>query len=557
MSLFKKNPKNEESNNENVQQVESVDDSVVTSSLEQNQDIAEQKKAKTKKFQTEELEEPKPVEHKRIVLEKPKPVDASKIRPKKFISSSLALNIKIYNNYIDYIPSDFNDKMVKKLFIKKQLCNLPKDAKLSLELHPDDVERNLKVIVSVDKYFRNGVLVKQKRIFKPFYIIGFQTYALLVVTEKPRESQYRVNNIHNFAYREAQKIRGKKLSSRRLDPKKSNYLIEEDFIRARETKNWYIQQYVEKLNKMSNVQWECIPECSLNWTTKILQIKLYIKVSKIKNDIKQSKTVYADQFRVKLNNVLDFVNSKNKIIDIDTIMYLVALNAMYKSVKIFSYNTLYETYKILCSTLLEKGYVLKDISATNLSSLKIVDFSKHFFCKKIMFNDRLLHIMNLMSSHEEYYRMKYALTVQKNPNLLYSDFIVTEFKSKVVNELSTIIKNQESDYWNKKLIELDEINKKSSNQNKDFYINNFNVLDFSNHKYKNVEEFLMGVIKENKDEITRISKLGEEILRIDENPRFNQKELNEIRKASKKIDDEYKSLFNKSKSKSKKDKLYI
>ena len=97
MSLFKKNPKNEESNNENVQQVESVDDSVVTSSLEQNQDIAEQKKPKTKKFQTEELEEPKPVEHKRIVLEKPKPVDASKIRPKKFISSSLVLNIKIYN----------------------------------------------------------------------------------------------------------------------------------------------------------------------------------------------------------------------------------------------------------------------------------------------------------------------------------------------------------------------------------------------------------------------------------------------------------------------------
>ena len=492
----------------------------------------------------------------RVIIEKPKEIDVAKIKPKKFINTSLCLNVKIYNSYIDYTPSDFTQKLVKDLFIDRRNSNIPAKAKINLELTPNDVEKNLKVVVSIDQFYKNGVLVKKNRLFKPFYIIGFQTYTLLVVDEKPRESLYRINYVHNFAYREAQKIRGKRLSSRMLDPRKSNYMIEQDFIRARESKNWYIEQYINKLNKIPNIQWECIPQCDFNWSTRILKIKLYIKIDKIKNDIKVSKVVYADQFRVKLNNVLDFTNEEKKEIDIDTIMYLVALNAMYKSVKIFSYNTLYLTYKLLTSILLEKGYKLRDINIANLSSLKIVDFSSHFFCKRMMFNDRLLHIMNLMSSHEEYYRMKYALTTQKNPSLLYSDFIVSEFKNKTVDELSTILKNQENDYWNKKILELDQTNANSRNINKDFYINNFNVLDISNNKYDNVEDFLMGIIKEDKDEITRIAKLGEEILRLDENPRFSQKELNEIKKASKKLDNDYKTIFSK-KSKTKKDKLYI
>ncbi len=497
-------------------------------------------------------------EHNYSDLKPEKEVDAKKIKAKTSISTNLALNIKVYNSFIDYLPSDFNARTIKEIFISKKNTKLPKGAKISLELHPNDVEKYLKVIVSVDKYYRNGNIINEVRFFKPFWIIGFQTYSLLVSDERPKEAKYRVNNVHNFAYREASKIRGSRLSSRKLDPKKSNYEIEQDFIRAREQKNWYIQQYVDKLNKMSDVMWECVPKCNLNWQKNILNIKLYIRVDKIKNDIKVSKYIYADQFLVKLKNVLAFTKSDDKVIDIDTIMYLVALNAMYKSIRIFSYNTLYSVYKLITSSLLEKGYTLKPISATNLSSLKIVDFSKHFFCKKIMFNDRLLHIMNLMSSDEDYYRMKYALTVQKNPTLLYSDFIVTEFTDKVVNELSTIIKNQEIDHWNKRLQKLDEINNKSNDRNKDFYINNYNILDISNRKYKDVESFLMGVIKENKDEISRISKLGEEILRIDENPRFTAKELSEIKKASKKMDQEYKNILGKMKSKSSnKDKLYL
>ncbi len=491
-------------------------------------------------------------------LKPTKEIDAKKIKAKPSVSTNLALNIKVYNSYIDYLPSDFNARTIEDVFISKKKTQLPKGAKFSIELYPNDVEKYLKVIVSVDKYFRNGKVINEVRLFKPFWIIGFQTYSLLITTERPKETKYRINNVHNFAYREASKIRGNRLSSRKLDSKKSNYEIEQDFIRARESKNWYIQQYIDKLNKMSDVMWECVPKCSLSWRKSILNIKLYIRVDKIKNDIKDSKFVYADQFSVKLKNVLSFAKSDDKVIDIDTIMYLVALNAMYKSVKIFSYNTLYSVYKLITSMLLEKGFMLKPISATNLSSLKIVDFSKHFFCKKIMFNDRLLHIMNLMSSDEDYYRMKYALTVQKNPSLLYSDFIVTEFNDKVVNELSTIIKNQEIDYWNKRLQKLDEINNKSNDRNKDFYINNYNILDISNRKYSNVESFLMGVIKENKDEISRISKLGEEILRIDENPRFTAKELSEIKKASKKMDQEYRNILGKMKSKSSnKDKLYL
>ena len=53
----------------------------------------------------------------------------------------------------------------------------------------------------------------------------------------------------------------------------------------------------------------------------------------------------------------------------------------------------------------------------------------------------------------------------------------------------------------------------------------------------------MGVIKGEKDEITRISKLGQELLKIDEDPRFTKKESAELKKVAKKLDDNYKELF--------------
>ena len=45
----------------------------------------------------------------------------------------------------------------------------------------------------------------------------------------------------------------------------------------------------------------------------------------------------------------------------------------------------------------------------------------------------------------------------------------------------------------------------------------------------------MRVIKSEKDEITRISKLGEEILTIDSKSKFTKKELREIQKTARKL----------------------
>ena len=479
--------------------------------------------------------DPKPLEVKEVKSDK-------SINNKMDINTQLVLNIKTYNKYIDYLPSDFTEKMVLSIFVIKKKMNLPKQAKLKIRLLPNDTEKTLKVIVTTSAYYKYGTLINQTKMFEPFWIIGFNTYSLIVTETRPIETKYRVNNVHAFAYSQSQKMKNKRIAPKNTNKSKSNYEVEQDFIRARDNKNWYLKQYVDSLNRMKNIEWECHPRISVNWSTKVIKLDLYLKLDKIKDDLRKTKWVYADSFTVKAARVLD-VSNKSKIVDIDSLMYLVALNAIYKNVKIFSYKSLYEAYKILVAEIMVKGFKLKEISASNLSTLKIIDFSTHFSCNKLMFNDSILHIMNLMSSHEDYYRMKYAYTVQKDPSLLFSDFIVKEFKKTKVNELSTIIKNHEEKYWNEQIKKLDELNTKSETRNKDYYINNYNVLELSNNAYKDVESYLMGVIKGEKDEITRISKLGQELLKIDEDPRFTKKESAELKKVAKKLDDNYKELF--------------
>ncbi len=479
---------------------------------------------------------PEPLEVKKEDSETPA------IKAKIKINTELVLNIRKYNRYIDYLPSDFTVQMVKNIFILHNKMHLPKGAKVSVKLYPNDTEKTLKVIVAVDKFYKQGLLIHQNRMFDPFWIIGFGTYSLIVTNERPIENRYRVNNIHAFAYSQSQKMKNKRISPKNTNKSKSAFQVEEDFIRARDNKNWYLEQYVEGLNRIRNVEWECHPRINVNWATKNIKFDLYLKIDKMKDEIRKTKWVYVDSFTVKAARVLD-IDKKTKIVDIDSIMYLVALNAIYKNIKIFSYQTLYESYKSLAAEMMSKGYRLKRISAQNLNTLKVVDFSTHFRCKNVIFNDSILHIMNLMSSHEDYYRMKYSYTVQKNPSLLFSDFIVKEFKTIKVNELSTIMKNQEEKYWMEQIKKLDELNNKSDTKNKDFYINNYNVLKLTGNVHKDVESFLMGVIKGEKDEITRISQLGQELLQIDEDPRFTKKESIELKKVAKKLDDNYKELF--------------
>lgn len=74
-----------------------------------------------------------------------------------------------------------------------------------------------------------------------------------------------------------------------------------------------------------------------------------------------------------------------------------------------------------------------------------------------------------------------------------------------------------------------------NSKDKDFYINNYNILEYSKNEFNNIESYLMGVIKSEKDEITRISKLGEEILTIDSKSKFTKKELREIQKTARKL----------------------
>ncbi len=186
-------------------------------------------------------------------------------------------------------------------------------------------------------------------------------------------------------------------------------------------------------------------------------IKLYLKIFSTIDYSRLPRYLYVDSFNVNLNDLMDvskqqatsfddnprYKKTSKTLIDINTICYLIALNAMYKNILIFSYNTLYECYKTISYQVLKKGYDLKPITNSNLSTLKMIDFSRHFVCQKRMFDDRLLHLMNLKSAHEEYYQMKYIYTVQKNPQLLYTDFIVKEFEKVKINELAYLLRNEE------------------------------------------------------------------------------------------------------------------
>lgn len=543
---MKKQKKNNSELDEAIQDLESQKEKTskkkASTTIDPNPtDLNEQKQKQDNEL---DLDEIKNYSKDDKILDLDSPEVKKKIANQKDIlkTTELVLNIKTFNKYIDYLPSDFTPNMVKRIFIVKKKMHLPKDAKIKVSLEPNDTEMFLKVIVTVTAFYKSGVEVNQTKIFEPFWIIGFGTYSLIVSQDRPVETKYRLNNMHSFAFAQSQKMKNKKISSKHTNKAKSSFDVEQDFIRARDNKNWYLQQYVDGLNRLKNVEWKCIPKINVNWGSKIINIDLYLKIDKIKQDLRKTKFVYVDSFNVKAANVLEIPHD-TKIVDIDSIMYLIALNAIYKNIKVFSYETLYETYKLLVAEIMTRGYKLKPISPSNLATLKIVDFSTHFSCKNVLFNDAILHIMNLMSSQEEYYRMRYAYTLQKDPTLLFSDFIVKEFRDVKSNELSTIIKNQQDKYWKEQLKKIDELNNKIEAKNKDYYINNYNILDLTNNTYKDVESYLMGVIKGEKDEISRISKLGQELLRIEEDPRFTKKESAELRRVAKKLDENYKDLF--------------
>lgn len=450
-------------------------------------------------------------------------------------NTGLYLIPKIYNRFVEYLPSDFTASLIIDMFIDFKLTHLPKNSGFKLRLIPNDALRTIKVEVFINRFYSKGVIIEKRRAFSPIYITGFGEMCLFASTIRPIEKNYRIQNSNTFAYRETVKILNKKIAAKYINLSVQKYTNEQDFKQLQATKNSFIEHYVSRLNLINTIEWECIPDLYINWHKKRVTVKLFLKIESTLNKSKLPTILYIDIFNVNLNELLDFEKTKTKIVDIDTILYLIALNAMYKNIKIFSYNTLYECYKLISIQVLKRGYELKQISKHNLDNLKIVDFSKNYVCQKKMFDDHLLHIMNLMSSNEEYYRMKYMYTVQKNPNLLYSNFIVTEFEKVGVNELALLLRNEEEIVWRKRLESLKEINSTMNSKDKDFYINNYNILEYSKNEFNNIESYLMGVIKSEKDEITRISKLGEEILTIDSKSKFTKKELREIQKTARKL----------------------
>lgn len=466
--------------------------------------------------------------------------DAKILKHKEFLkakkqTTSLYLFTRVYNYNIDYLASDFTTKMINNLFINYKKMFLPKGTKLKIELFPNDNESTIKVLVMLDSYYLGGKVIEKKKVFPPFWITGFGEFALMVSFSRPIEKKYRKINLNNFSYRETRKILNKPVSKRVIDLTKEDYKIEEDFLRSRNVKNSYIKNFINKIDRVPSLEWECLPNIKINWRTKVVHIYLKIEVVDRKGYNATKKIYIIDTFSVKAEEILN-LKSESKIININDLMYLIALNAMYKNIKIFSYNTLYEVYKILSSEILSKAFNLNPITIQNLSTLKVVDFSKHYICKKKMFNDRLLHLMNLISANEEYYRMKWSYTVQKNPTLLYSEFLVKQFSKVVTDDLLMILKNDDDKIWKEQLRKIEQMNINQDLKDKSFYINNYNVLDISKNMYSNIESYLMGLIKEDKDEITRISKLGNEIISVkDENDIFTKKELKEFKKANKKI----------------------
>lgn len=482
-------------------------------------------------------------------------VDLNSITPfsfkknKNHKNSDLFINTKIYNRFMEYLPSDFSPAQIRDLFVDLNLMHLPNNSGFRLKLFPNDNERSMRVEVYVNRFYSDGQIIEKRKVFSPFWITGFGESVLYATTFRPIEKNYRVNNINTFAYRETTKILNKKISAKYISLSRDKFATEQDFQQAQALKNSYIKHHIDRLNMINTVEWECVPDLFVDWRNKRVCIKLYLKIISTIDYSRLPHMLYVDSFNVNLNNLLDIkkqnvssfdenISNKNqnrKLIDINTIMYLIALNAMYKNIQIFSYNTLYECYKSISYQILEKGYDLKPITPSNLSTLKIVDFSKHFCCTKKMFDDRLLHLMNLKSSNEEYYRMKYMYTVQKNPKLLYSEFIVKEFEKVSVNDLALLLRNEEEKIWRKRINDLKTSHVSTTNFDKDFYINNYNIFDYSKNEFNNVEEYLMNVIKENKDEISRISALGREILSVDQKNNFTRRELRELQKTSRKL----------------------
>ncbi len=183
-------------------------------------------------------------------------------------------------------------QMVKNIFILQNKMRLPKGAKISVKLYPNDTEKTLKVIVTVDKFYKQGLLIHQNRMFDPFWIIGFGTYSLIVTNARPIENKYRVNNINAFAYSQSQKMKNKRISPKNTNKSKSAFQVEQDFVRARDNKNWYLEQYVDGLNRIRNIEWECYPRIDVNWATRIIKFNLYLKIDRIKDEIRKTKWVY-------------------------------------------------------------------------------------------------------------------------------------------------------------------------------------------------------------------------------------------------------------------------
>ncbi len=482
-------------------------------------------------------------------------IDLDKIEPTNLKSkkyhknTSLFINTKIYNRFIDYNPSDFTPTQIRDLFINLDTMHLPNNSGFKLKLYPNDNEKTLRVEVYVNRFYSYGQVIENRKAFAPFWITGFGEPVLYASTMRPIEKKYRVNETNTFAYRETTKILNKKIAAKYITLSRDKFATEQDFKEAQALKNSYIQHHIERLNMISTVEWECVPDLYVDWKNKRVVIKLYLKVISTIDYTRMPYMFYVDSFNVNLNELLDISKQQatsfddnprykkvsKTLIDINMICYLIALNAMYKNILVFSYNTLYECYKSIAYQVLKKGYDLKQITSSNLATLKIVDFTKHFVCQKRMFDDRLLHLMNLKSAHEEYYQMKYMYSAQKNPSILYSDFIVKEFEKVHVNELALLLRNEEERAWRRRLDALKAVDANDNAWDKDFYINNYNIFDYSKHSFSNVEDYLMNVIKEDKDEIARISALGREVLAVDQKQYFTKKELRELQKTSRRL----------------------
>ncbi len=142
-------------------------------------------------------------------------IDLDKIEPanlnsKKYhLNTSMYINTKIYNRFIDYGPSDFTPAQIRDLFIDIDSMHLPNDSGFKLKLYPNDNEKTLRVEVYVSRFYNYGQVVENRKAFAPFWITGFGQPVLYASTMKPIEKNYRVNETNTFAYRETTKILNK------------------------------------------------------------------------------------------------------------------------------------------------------------------------------------------------------------------------------------------------------------------------------------------------------------------------------------------------------------